>query len=216
MGYKTHIGKAKSHTGVTHNDEADIAARNVVEGHKTPDKIFTDADPPVGGLRTWPQTRKTSKDTPPNITILADLHSSLRKIIRTHTHITPQQATVLSTAEFYIKLEPQGRTTQYMHTQQQLSRPEETQWRWHEEYTSTYAKGNTAHRSYTPSGNPRLQTHTFLEAVDSPPSSELNATIAHSDFYSNSYRSLMEDASPSCVRTWGTHPSPTLVTLRPT
>ena len=52
MGYKTHIGKVKSHTGVTHNDDADAAARNVVEGHISPDIIFTDADPPVGGLRT--------------------------------------------------------------------------------------------------------------------------------------------------------------------
>ena len=50
MGYKTHIGKVKSHTGVTHNDEVDIAARNVVEGHKTLDIIFPDADPPVGGF----------------------------------------------------------------------------------------------------------------------------------------------------------------------
>jgi len=30
MGYNTHIGKGKSHTGVTHNDEADTAARGVV------------------------------------------------------------------------------------------------------------------------------------------------------------------------------------------
>jgi ribonuclease HI len=54
MGYKTHIGKVKSHTGVTHNDEADTAARDVVEGRKTPDITFSDADPPNGGLRTWP------------------------------------------------------------------------------------------------------------------------------------------------------------------
>jgi ribonuclease HI len=85
MGYKTHIGKVKLHTGVTHNDEADTTARNVVEGHKTPDITFTNADPPIGGLRTWPQIRRNSKDTTPNVTNIADLHSSLRKIIRTHT-----------------------------------------------------------------------------------------------------------------------------------
>ena len=49
MGYKTHIDKVKSHTGVTRNDEAYTPARNVVEGHKTPDIIFTDADPHVWG-----------------------------------------------------------------------------------------------------------------------------------------------------------------------
>ena len=32
MGYTTHIGKVKSHTGVTHNEEAYAAARDVVEG----------------------------------------------------------------------------------------------------------------------------------------------------------------------------------------
>ncbi len=52
MGYKTHIGKVKSHTGLTHNDEADRDARDVVEGHKTLDITFTDADSPIGGLRT--------------------------------------------------------------------------------------------------------------------------------------------------------------------
>jgi hypothetical protein len=61
MGYKTHIGKVKSHTGITHNDEADTTTRNVVEGHKTPDIIVTDANPPIGGLRTWPQTRRKKK-----------------------------------------------------------------------------------------------------------------------------------------------------------
>ena len=88
MGYNTHIGEVESHAGVTHNDEADTSARNVVEGHKTPDITFTDADPPIGGLRTWPQIRRTSKDTPPNVTKLADLHSRLRKIIRAHTSNT--------------------------------------------------------------------------------------------------------------------------------
>ncbi len=48
MGYKTHIGKVKPHTGVTHNDEGDTTARNVAKGHKTLDCFFTDADPPVG------------------------------------------------------------------------------------------------------------------------------------------------------------------------
>ena len=52
LEYKTHIGKVKSHTGVTHHDEADEVARSVVEGHTKPDKIFTGTDPSVWGLRT--------------------------------------------------------------------------------------------------------------------------------------------------------------------
>jgi hypothetical protein len=84
MGHTTHIGKVKSHTGVTDNDEADTAARIVVEGHKTPDIIFTYANPPIRGLRTCSQIRGTRKDTPSSIYNLADLHSSLHKLIRAH------------------------------------------------------------------------------------------------------------------------------------
>ena len=111
-----------------------------------------------------------------------------------------------------MKLEPQDRTTQYMRTQQHPTGLEETRWRWHGEYTSKDIKENTAHPSYAPSANPLSQTHTYLEVADSPPSSELNVTTLHSNFYSNSYKGLMEDDDPSYVRTWAINPSPTLVT----
>ena len=88
MGYKTHIGKIKSRTGVTHNDEADTSARNVVEGHKIPDITFTDAEPPVGGLRTWPQIRKTNKDSTSIIIKLVDLHSNFTQT-HPNTHTKP-------------------------------------------------------------------------------------------------------------------------------
>ncbi len=74
MGYSTHVGKVKSHTGVTHNDEAETAARGVVEGPKTPDIIFTDVDPHIRGLRTWPQIRGTKKDNTHSTHNLTDLH----------------------------------------------------------------------------------------------------------------------------------------------
>jgi ribonuclease HI len=51
---KTHIGKVKSHTDVEYNETADKVARAVVDGDKPPDIIFEEADPPIGGLRTWP------------------------------------------------------------------------------------------------------------------------------------------------------------------
>jgi ribonuclease HI len=40
MWLKTNIGKVKPHTEVTHNDEVDTTARNVVEGHTQPDIIY--------------------------------------------------------------------------------------------------------------------------------------------------------------------------------
>ncbi len=69
------------------------------------------------------------------------------------------------------------------------------------EYTFIDAIENIAHYSYALNTIPRSQTHTSLEAADSPPSLELNATIAHFDFYYNSYENRMEDVGPSCVRT---------------
>ena len=89
MEYKAHIGKVKSHTGVTQNDEAETTARNVAKGHTTPDIIITDADPPIGGLRTCPQTRKTKNDASSNVTKLADLHSSHANSSE-HTDPTPR------------------------------------------------------------------------------------------------------------------------------
>jgi hypothetical protein len=53
-GLLTHIGKVKYHNRVTHKDAADAGARGVVDGDTLPDIIFTCADPPIGGFRTWP------------------------------------------------------------------------------------------------------------------------------------------------------------------
>ncbi len=59
---KPHIGKVKSHTDVEYNKTADKAARAVVDGENTQGITFEDADPPIGGLRTWPKIRHN----PPN------------------------------------------------------------------------------------------------------------------------------------------------------
>ena len=91
LGYTTHIIKVKLHTGVTHIDEADEGARNVVEGAETPNIIFTSADPPIERLRTWPQARPHNQDTTFTIKNLADLHSGLRKIIKTRPFLNKTQ-----------------------------------------------------------------------------------------------------------------------------
>ena len=54
----------------------------MVEGTITPDITFTAADPPIGGLRTWPQRRTHHPDETPIIAEIADLHNGLRKIIK--------------------------------------------------------------------------------------------------------------------------------------
>ena len=67
---KTHIGKVKSRTDIEYNEAADTAARAVVDGKAPPDITFDETDPPVGGLRTWPQIRYTKPNTPDTITKL--------------------------------------------------------------------------------------------------------------------------------------------------
>jgi hypothetical protein len=42
---------------VEYNETADKSARAVVDGENSPDITFEDADPPIGGLPTWPQIR---------------------------------------------------------------------------------------------------------------------------------------------------------------
>jgi hypothetical protein len=61
---------------------------------------------------------------------------------------------------------------------------EETPWKSHGAYTSTNAKGNTAHPSYAQNTNPYLQTHTYLEVVDTLSNSEFNVITTHSAYYS--------------------------------
>ena len=65
------------------------------------------------------------------------------------------------------------------------------------EYTSTDAKENTAHHSYTLSDNPRLKTHTFWEAANTLPNLGPNATTTHFDYCFNSYKNRMEAVAPS-------------------
>ena len=54
-GFQTHIGKVKSHTGIKYNDEADEAAKDVVDDTHTPDVTFSDGGRQQMGLRTWPE-----------------------------------------------------------------------------------------------------------------------------------------------------------------
>ena len=74
---KTHIGKVKSHTDIEYNEAADKAARGVVDGEAPPDIIFDEADPPVGGLRTWPQIRHTTPNKPDTIILLTNIKTCI-------------------------------------------------------------------------------------------------------------------------------------------
>jgi hypothetical protein len=84
---KTHIGKVKSQTDVEYNETSDKAARAVLDGEHTPGVTFEDADPPIGGLRTWPQIRHNTPNKPENIRKLTSLKASIKKELK-HTNQT--------------------------------------------------------------------------------------------------------------------------------
>ena len=85
---RTHIGKVKSHTDVEHNETADKAARAVVDGETLPDITFKEADPPIGGLRTWPQVRLSPTDKPEHIRKLTNIKAGIKKeLIHTTTTV---------------------------------------------------------------------------------------------------------------------------------
>ena len=67
-----------------HNETADKVARAVVNGEKLPDITFEEADPPIGGLRAWPQIRLNSTNKPEHIRKLTNLKSGINKELK-HT-----------------------------------------------------------------------------------------------------------------------------------
>jgi hypothetical protein len=69
---------------VEYNETTDKATRAVVDGETTPDVTFEDADPPTGGLRTWPQIRHIPPNKPENIRKLTNLKVGLQKGTKTH------------------------------------------------------------------------------------------------------------------------------------
>ena len=62
-----------------YNETADKAARAVVDGEKLPDINFEEADPPIGGLRTWPQIRINPTNKPEHIRKLTNLKACIKK-----------------------------------------------------------------------------------------------------------------------------------------
>ncbi len=104
MGYKTRIGKVKSHTGVIYNDEVDAAALGVVDGTDIPNIIFTDADPPIGGLRAWLQIRTTNEDS--HLPSSNSTTSTLAYVkFFEHTHPSPRKTQALYISKFSKRLD---------------------------------------------------------------------------------------------------------------
>ena len=82
---QTHIGEVKSHTDIEYNEAADTAARAVVDGEVPPCSTFDEADPPIGGLRTWPLIRHTSPDKLDTTKKITNLKTGIKMAIKETT-----------------------------------------------------------------------------------------------------------------------------------
>jgi hypothetical protein len=72
---------------VEYNETADKATRAVVDGEHASDITFEDADPPIGGLRAWPQIRHNPLNKPEHTRKLTNIKASIRKELN-HTNKT--------------------------------------------------------------------------------------------------------------------------------
>ena len=64
---------------IEYNESVDSATRAVVDGEVPPDINFDEANPPIGGLRTWPQIRHTTQDKPDTILKITNLKTGIGK-----------------------------------------------------------------------------------------------------------------------------------------
>jgi hypothetical protein len=79
---RIHIVKVKTHTYLEYNELADVTAIAVVNGEAPPDITFIEADPPIGGLRTWPQIRKTAPNKTDSIHKITNLKTDIKRVIK--------------------------------------------------------------------------------------------------------------------------------------
>ena len=75
-----------------------------MDGEHTPDIIFEEVDPPIGGLRTWPQIRHDPPDKSKNIQKLTNLKASIKKELK---HTNKRQLRKVSSGNSYKRQETQ-------------------------------------------------------------------------------------------------------------
>jgi hypothetical protein len=114
----------------------------VVDGENSPDITFEDADPPIGGLRTWPQIRHNPTNKPEHIRKLTNLKACIQKNSSTSAKPQPQRASLENSYKWQ---ETHEQTTLYKHTYNPHIDPDAMHMKWHGDYMSTDAKRNTTH-----------------------------------------------------------------------
>ncbi len=166
-----------------YNETANKAARAVVDGKHTPGITFEEADPPIGGLRTWPQIRHNPPNKPENIRKLTNLKAGIKRQLK-HTNKTA------NTKGVFGRLLQAARGTGIdfrvsKHTPNPHTDPDETHMQWPGDYTSTNAKRNTTHRDqcYAPNVTNNSQTHNSLEVVSTTLNYARPDIIARSNYY---------------------------------
>ena len=70
-----------------YNETAYKVARGVVNGETKLDITIEEANPPIGGLRTWPQIRHTPLNKPENIRKRTNLKAGIKKELKYNSKI---------------------------------------------------------------------------------------------------------------------------------
>ena len=123
-----------------YNETADRAARAVMDGENAPYITFEDADPSIGGLRTWPQIRHNPTNKPEHTRKLTNLKSGIKKNSSTPSKPQPQKASLGSS---YKRQGTQEYASVLKYTHNPHIDLDETHMKWHGDHMSTDAKRNT-------------------------------------------------------------------------
>jgi len=123
--FKTHVGKVKSHTDIEYNEAADKAARAVVDGEASLDITFDEADPPVGGLKTWPQIRSPTPNKPYTIIKPTNIKTGIKTAIKETTYSTTKGILAI----YKKRQERRAQTSTYKRTHNPHTDVEETHMR---------------------------------------------------------------------------------------
>ena len=115
----------------------------MVNRENSPVITFEYANPPIGGLRIWPQIRHNPTNKPEHIRKLNNLKAGIKKNSNTPTKPQQQRASLENS---YKRQEAQEQTSIYKHTQNPHTDPDVMHMKWHGDHMSTDAKRNTTHR----------------------------------------------------------------------
>ena len=136
-----------------------------MDGEHKPDVTFEDADPPIGGLRTWPHIRHNPPNKQENMRKLTNLEACIIKELNTPEKWKQPRA---SSGDSYKKQGTWEHTSIDKHPHNPHIDLDAMYMKWLGDHKSTYAKRNTTHKDQCsgPNVTNLSPTHTSLEVAN--------------------------------------------------